>query len=234
MSVTVAALGDRNPSFPSHREADAAIALAPAGVELAWLPTSGARAAVAEGLDGIWLMPGTPYEDEAAVMAAIRFAREEGVPILGTCGGFQHMAVEFARNVAGIATAGHTETDPDTAEPVVHGLGCSLEGEERTVTAVPGTRFAALAGTAPFTGMHFCSYGLNEHYLPRLEEAGMVSGPGPRMPASRRSSCPITRSTWRPSSSPRWAPRRRPSSARSSPPSSPPPPPSRPARGRTR
>jgi CTP synthase (UTP-ammonia lyase) len=119
-------------------------------------------------------MPGTPYEDEAAVFAAIRHAREEGVPILGTCGGFQHMAVEFARDVAGIADAGHTETDPDTAEPVVHGLGCSLIGEDRTVTAVAGTRLAAIRGTEPFTGVHFCNYGLNEGYLDRLEGAGLV------------------------------------------------------------
>jgi hypothetical protein len=37
MSVRVAALDDRNPSFPSHREADAAIALAPAEVDIAWM-----------------------------------------------------------------------------------------------------------------------------------------------------------------------------------------------------
>ncbi len=172
MSTVVAALGDRNPDVVTHREADAAIALAPPGVEIAWLPSSGARA---ESLDGIWVMPGTPYEDEAAVMAAIRFAREEGVPILGTCGGFQHMAVEFARGAAGIAAAGHTETDPDAAEPVVHGLGCSLVGEERIVTAVPGTKLAAIRGTTPFTGFHYCSYGLNESYLPRFEAAGLVA-----------------------------------------------------------
>jgi CTP synthase (UTP-ammonia lyase) len=172
MSVRVAALGDRDPAFVTHREGDAAIALAPPGVEIAWLPSSGAGVA---GLDGIWVMPGTPYRDEAAVMAAIRFAREEGVPILGTCGGFQHMAVEFARGAAGIADAGHTETDPGTAEPVVHGLGCSLVGEERTVTAVAGTRLAAIGGTEPFTGFHFCNYGLNDAYLPRLEAAGLVA-----------------------------------------------------------
>jgi CTP synthase (UTP-ammonia lyase) len=172
MSATVAALGDRNPAVVTHREADAAIALAPAGVDIAWVSSSGARV---EGFDGIWVMPGTPYRDEAAVMAAIRFAREEGVPILGTCGGFQQMAVELARNVAGIEDAGHTETEPGSPEPVIHGLGCSLVGEERTVTPVAGTRFASIRGTDPFAGFHYCNYGLNERYLPRLEEAGMVA-----------------------------------------------------------
>ena len=72
------------------------------------------------------------------------------MPILGTCGGFQYMAVEFARNVAGIAGAGHEEVDPDTEDIVVGRLACSLVGEERVVTALPGTRLAALCGIEPF------------------------------------------------------------------------------------
>ena len=73
------------------------------------------------------------------MFAAIKRARREGVPILGTCGGFQHMVVEFARNAAGIADAGHAESDPDAGAHVVSPLACSLVGEERTVTTAPGT-----------------------------------------------------------------------------------------------
>jgi CTP synthase (UTP-ammonia lyase) len=73
------------------------------------------------------------------------------MPVLGTCGGFQYMAVEFARNAVGIRGAAHAETEPDGEAIVVRALSCNLVGEERTVTAVPGTRLAALCGTAPFT-----------------------------------------------------------------------------------
>jgi len=48
------------------------------------------------------------------------------MPILSTCGGFQYMAVEFARNVAGIVDAGHAESDPDSQAVVVGALACSL------------------------------------------------------------------------------------------------------------
>ena len=154
VSPAIAALGDRNTGYLTHREIDATIALAP---QIRWVGTEDARIG---GYDGVWVVPGTPYRDEDAVMAAIRFAREEGMPILGTCGGFQHMAVEYARNVLGISGAAHAETEPDGETIVVGALACSLVGEERTVTPVPGTRLAAICGEEPFTGFHFCNYGL--------------------------------------------------------------------------
>jgi CTP synthase (UTP-ammonia lyase) len=169
--TVIAALGDRDPRFLTHREIDAATRLAPHGLSIRWLATDSARV---DGYDGLWVLPGTPYRDEAAVYEAIRFARESGMPILGTCGGFQYMAVEFARAVAGIAGAGHGESDPDAEAVVVGGLTCSLVGEERMVRTVPGTRVAAICGTEPFVGFHWCNYGLADAYAERLTAAGLV------------------------------------------------------------
>ena len=171
MSILIAALGDRNPSKLTHREIDAAMELAPPGVEISWVPTPGARI---DDFDGVWVVPGTPYADDSAVYGGIRFAREQGLPILGTCGGFQYMAVEFARNVAGIRGAGHAESEPECDSAVVRPLACSLHGEERTVTPVPGTRLAALCGSTPFAGFHWCGYGLDPTYANRLAAAGLL------------------------------------------------------------
>ena len=171
--MRIAALGDRDTSHLTHREIDAAIAIAPPGVTIEWLPTPGARI---DGFDGLWVLPGTPYRDDDAVYAAIRTAREGGLPILGTCGGFQYMAVEYARNAAGVADAAHGETDPDADERVVDRLACSLLGEERPVTPVPGTRLAAICGEGTFTGFHWCGFGLAGDWPARLVEAGLVVG----------------------------------------------------------
>jgi CTP synthase (UTP-ammonia lyase) len=173
VTTTIAALGDRDTGYLTHREIDAAMTLAPAGVEVRWVPTPDARI---DAFDGVWVLPGTPYRDDDAVLAAIRFAREEGMPILGTCGGFQYMAVEFARNVAGITGAGHAEVEPDAASLVIDRLACSLVGEERTVTAVAGTRLASVCGVEPFTGFHWCNYGLVEGQIERLASAGLTMG----------------------------------------------------------
>jgi CTP synthase (UTP-ammonia lyase) len=167
----IAALGDRDTGYLTHREIDAAIELVPEGSEIRWLPTEDARL---DGFDGVWVLPGTPYRDDDAVLAAIRMARERGMPILGTCGGFQYMAVEYALNAASIAGAGHEETSPDADELVVAQLGCSLVGEQRQVTTVPGTRLASLCGSEPFTGFHYCSFGLADAYVERLCETGLV------------------------------------------------------------
>jgi CTP synthase (UTP-ammonia lyase) len=163
MSSAIAALGDRNPEYVTHREIDATIALAP---ELRWVGTEDARI---DGYDGLWVLPGTPYRDEEAALETIRFAREQGMPILGTCGGFQHMALEYARNVAGLTGAAHAETHPDGEEIIIEPLACSLVGEERTIHAVAGTRLAEICGSEPFTGFHYCNYGLAAGVAERLE-----------------------------------------------------------------
>jgi len=172
MAVSIAVLGDRNTDHLTHREIDATLELMPADVDARWLPSLEAESAVEA--DGLWVAPGTPYRDGEAVLAQIRRSRTAGMPILGTCGGFQHMLVEFARNVAGLADAAHAETDPDAADPVVARLSCSLVGEERPVTAVAGTRVAELCGTEPFTGFHWCSYGLVPEREAALVAAGFV------------------------------------------------------------
>jgi CTP synthase (UTP-ammonia lyase) len=172
MAVSIAVLGDRNPEYLTHRELDATLALMPADVDARWVPTPDAGSAA--DADALWVVPGTPYRDGDAVLEAIRLARTEGMPILGTCGGFQYMLVEFARNVAGLDDAAHAESDPDASDPVVARLSCSLLGEERPVTAVAGTRLAALCGSAPFTGFHWCNYGLVPDREAALAEAGLV------------------------------------------------------------
>ena len=58
--------------------------------------------------------------------------------------------------------------------PVIAPLACSLVGEERPVTPVPGTRLAAICGEATFTGFHWCNYGLADAFVARLEAAGVV------------------------------------------------------------
>jgi CTP synthase (UTP-ammonia lyase) len=173
MTVRIALVGDRDPAYLTHRELDATLALMPADVDARWV-SSGEAVPAARASDAVWIVPGTPYRDDAAVYAAITIAREGGVPILGTCGGFQYMMVELARNVAGMPEAAHAETDPGAALHAVEPLACSLIGQERTVATVPGTRVAAICGSDPFTGFHFCSYGLARAVVDRLTAAGLV------------------------------------------------------------
>jgi len=173
-AVKILALGDRDPSHLTHRELDAAFALMPEGVQCAWTASDSAEARELDAADGVWLLPGTPYRDDAAAYAAIDHCRVSGTPFLGTCGGFQYACVHLARAMAGVKVAVHAENDADADDPIVVPLQCSLYGERRLVVPVAGTRFAQICGDAPFTGFHWCGYGLSPDAETVLQAASVV------------------------------------------------------------
>ena len=165
--MAILALGDRDPQFLTHREIDATLPLLGA----TWTATDSAFDLGAA--DGVWLLPGTPYRDDAAAYRAVAHCLDTGTPFLGTCGGFQYACVELARR-AGVAGAAHAESDPGAEDPVVAPLACSLYGEEREVRPVPGTRLASIVGAEPFSGFYFCGFGLAERHVAALERCGVV------------------------------------------------------------
>jgi CTP synthase (UTP-ammonia lyase) len=172
--VTITLVGDRQPAHASHRELDAVRGQLGEGVAADWVATDGDRVRDLGEFDGIWLVPGSPYADDAAAYAAVRWARENDVPFLGTCGGLQYAVLEYFRNVLGVAAASHAESDGRDASNVVHALACDLQGDERLVRPIRGTRFSRLVNDEPFVGMHYCSYAPGPSEVERLVEAGMV------------------------------------------------------------
>ncbi|GAA1132139.1 glutamine amidotransferase-related protein [Nocardioides aquiterrae] len=137
-----------------------------------WVPSDSGFSI--EEYDGVWLVPGSPYADDAAVLRALTTVRERGIPFLGSCGGLQYAVLEFVQSVLG-AAATHAESDGERDDNVVVPLACSLYGEERLVTPVAGTRFAGWV-PEPFAGMHFCNYAPSAEVVARLEAAGVVVG----------------------------------------------------------
>ena len=101
------------------------------------------------------------------------------------------MALEYARNAAGIAGAAHAESEPDGETLVVGELRAASSAEERVVRPVAGTRLAAICGEAPCVGFPYCGYGMVPGMAERL---GLVVGahaddagvPGVRVARSTR------------------------------------------------
>jgi CTP synthase len=176
----IALIGDFNPEVTAHQAIPGALRLAREAIgrrfTWQWIGTdriSEASTALA-GCSGVWVVPASPYRNMEGVLAVIRYARENKIPFLGTCGGFQHALIEFARNVAGIAAADHAESNAGGTELVVTPLACSLVEKTGTITFMRGSRLYAIFGGEPANEGYHCSYGLNEAYRSRMEAAGLI------------------------------------------------------------
>jgi CTP synthase (UTP-ammonia lyase) len=106
-------------------------------------------------------------------LLAIRFAREHQVPFLGTCGGFQHAVVEFARNVMGQQDAEHAETAADANNQVITPLVCALVEQTGRLTLIEGYRLHRAYGSGFTQEGYHCSYGLNEAMRDQLASHGL-------------------------------------------------------------
>ena len=171
--MTIGIVGDYNPQNVTHAATDSAFARL--GAETTWVPTVDVAAdpALLAGYDGLLIAPGGPYLSMDGALHAIRYARENDLPLLGTCAGFQHVLVEFARNVAGIDGADHAEVNPEAAELICVPLACSLVGQEHLVRLEPGTFAGQLYQVTDSVEPFYCTFGLNAGYRQPLERAGL-------------------------------------------------------------
>lgn len=169
MTLHIALVGDRDDSVTAHRAIPLALALAGKAIGSdvlpKWLATDAIESAGAlASFDGFWCVPASPYRSMEGALRAIGHARGQGKPFLGTCGGFQHAVVEYARNVLGWSDAEHAETAPDAVRPVVVPLACSLVEVAEPVIFEPDTRIARAYGVARIEEGYHCRYGLGEEF----------------------------------------------------------------------
>lgn len=176
-SAKVALVGDRSPTVRAHgriplvidalRRRDGLV------LDPYWIASTDADDL--ERFDGVWVVPGSPYEDREKVVAAVGVAREHGIPFLGTCGGFQHAILHLARELAGIEDADHAEYGEHATDVIVP-LECSLVGHEGVIRYTPDTLIARIAGVDQRLERYHCSYGIAPGYVAALEAAGVVFG----------------------------------------------------------
>jgi CTP synthase (UTP-ammonia lyase) len=165
MRPSIAILGEYAPAFEPHAATSAAIAHSNAalGLDVAfeWISTDSAEPSLFATHAGLWVAPGGPYKNMARTLAAIRHAREQGVPCLGTCGGMQHLVIEYARNVLGFRDAQHAEYDPYASELFVSELACSLAGRAMHLTLEPGSRVSEIYGATTAVERYYCNFGIH-------------------------------------------------------------------------
>jgi len=159
-----------------------------ATVEVKWIDTTEINDDnVADALadcDGIVVPGGFGVRGTAGKIACIHYARENALPYLGICLGFQMAVIEYARNVCGLAEADSTEIRPDCETAVVNilpeqkqieGLGGNMRLGGQDVDITAGTLAAELFGGAERIRQRFRHrYEVDPQYIEALEAGGMV------------------------------------------------------------
>ena len=175
--VRIGLIGDYRSEVRAHVAIPQALALAAkrVGCEATpvWTPTSsihsdsrdpGVSGADLAAFDGLWCVPASPYENMAGALHAIQFARQKNRPFLGTCGGFQHAVIEYARSVLGLVEAEHAESNPGTVLPLISPLSCSLVGARGKIRLDPGSRIAGIYGQTDTEEEYHCRFGINPRF----------------------------------------------------------------------
>lgn len=167
-------LGEYSPSLESHQVTDAALAHSSAAtgitIEPEWISTAIISDAQISSADAVWIAPGSPYKSLEATLRAIRMVREQRIPCLGTCGGFQHIILEYARNQLGFEDAQHAEYDPYASRIFLSRLACSLVGRELPLTFTPDSQVAKAYGATMAVERYYCNFGVNPECVGQLKK----------------------------------------------------------------
>ena len=156
-------------------------------VRVRWLDAEGMSLEEAEAkleqMDGVLVPGGFGSRGWEGKILACRVAREREIPYLGICLGMHVAISEFARHVVGLAGANSTEMDPETPYPVIdllpeqkeiEDLGGTMRLGAQAVELAEGTRARDAYGEAVVPERHRHRYEVNNHFRPRLVEAGLV------------------------------------------------------------
>jgi CTP synthase len=136
-----------------------------------------------EQVDGVLVPGGFGSRGWEGKILACRVARERGIPYLGICLGMHVAVSEFARHVLGLDGANSTEMDPETPYPVidllpeqkqVEDLGGTMRLGAQAVEVEDSTRAREAYGEGVVHERHRHRYEVNNHYRPRLVDAGLV------------------------------------------------------------
>jgi CTP synthase (UTP-ammonia lyase) len=181
MAVRILLVGEYVPELSPHRMTEQAIGHAtarlPQRVTHTWVSTADLTDSQIQESDGVWIAPGSPYRDLVKTLRGIQIAREQEIPCLGTCGGFQHMILEYARNVLGFEDAQHAEYDPYASRLFLTRLACSLVGRALAIDLVPGSKVAAIYGQSQATEQYYCNFGVEPSCVEALRQGPLrISG----------------------------------------------------------
>jgi len=178
--MNIAIIGDYNIHTRSHAATDAALSHSADWLGLSinydWIPTNNIHTnfdEIVNKYNSFWIAPGGPFNNMNAVIDIIKYARENNKPTIGTCGGFQLMVIEYARNVLHIKNAEHAEYNPDTITPVISPLTCNIKGSPLEINLIDDDLLVSkIYKSKTIVENYYCSYGINSDFQKIINDSG--------------------------------------------------------------
>lgn len=177
--MKIGIVGDFNPGYPSQQATNDALIHSSrklgVHIEYEWIPTASIHIQmdeIMEAYKGFWIAPGSP-ESVNGILSIIQYSREHNIPLLGTCGGFQNILIEYARNKLMIEDAGHEEQDPNASALVINKLTCSLVGQKGEIIIKNPSKVFEIYQETKVIEQFRCNYGLNPEYQTQMDESGL-------------------------------------------------------------
>lgn len=175
--IRIAIVGDYKKKYPHHASTDNSLIHASRKlniqIESGWIETGTLKEKDLKNYNAIWIAPGSPYQNMENVLTAISYARRNNIPLIATCGGFQHVVIEYARNVLGHKEAHHAEYQPEGKLLFITPLTCKVKDEALNILLSPKSIAHQCYNQETVKEIFHCNYGLNPKYRSSLNERGL-------------------------------------------------------------
>lgn len=176
--MKIALIGDYNEEVVAHRAIPMAIKLASetesTTIEVEWIHSEEIVIDELVNYSAFWCVPASPYMHMENVLKVIEYARTNNVPFLGTCGGYQHAALEYVKNALGYSEADNAEVNSEAKMPVISALSCKLYEMRNQIKLIPCSFVQSIYETDRIKEEYNCGYGVNPEYLSLFDGSDMA------------------------------------------------------------
>lgn len=175
-TINICLLGDYSDQVLAHRAILASMQIAEEKyknqISYQWIETAEISQNIPfqfSNFDAVWVVPASPYNNTQGVLDVLQHIRTENIPFLGTCGGYQHALIEYAKNALFIHDADHMEINSNAKDPIIIPLSCSLIEKNEKIMVIQDSLLHQIYTNTEFEEQFHCSFGFNLDYLKKFE-----------------------------------------------------------------
>jgi CTP synthase (UTP-ammonia lyase) len=175
--IKIAIIGDYNKENPSHLAIEHSLMHSNKIIKvdyiIDWISTDLVKSVELNVYSGFWIASGVLYSSVAGAIHAIRYSRENNIPTLGTCRGFQHIMIEFARNKLDMIGQEIEKNDPFHSSIVNTRKECSLDDKWIDISLKSDSIATSLYRKNKITEQDVCSFEIDQKHRSLIESKGM-------------------------------------------------------------